>query len=426
MLLRDALAGLAALCALAAPALAQDATPQRAEVPSSGGEETPSEDPPGTGVAGTGSVEVQIGLYQNDDGTGDGNPFLDEELTVIEPVVVIDYNVTDRLAVGAQLSYDYVSSASIERLSNYPEQSGASGDYYYGVNLNMRYKVNEDVQLGLHGGGSLEYDYTSVGFGGDTTLDWNDDNTTLKLGFNGFFDTVKVIRFNGTQEGDDTRISLTANVDLYQILSPTLHLSAGLSLTHQSGFLETAFNGVVLEDPNQPLVGDRDPDAFVNLANLPPGVGIVAEELPDTRIRVALYGELRKYFSSGTALSFRGRFYQDSWGIFSVAPEVRVYQWIVDDVFRVRFRYRFYLQTAADDYSERFFVSPSARPTDVLDPGTERTQDSDLGDFTSHTLGLKFTIHATDSVRFDLAGDYVLREDGIDQILLSAGLRVGF
>ncbi|MCA8923368.1 MAG: DUF3570 domain-containing protein [Planctomycetes bacterium] len=377
-------------------------------------------------VAGTGSVEARIGYYQNDDANGDGNPFLDEDLTVIEPVIVVDYNVTNRLAVGGQFSYDSVSSASIKRLSNYPEQSGASGDFYFGGDLNARYKLTPAVKLGAHAGLSTEYDYSSFGFGGDASFDLNEQNTTLKLGFNGYFDTVKTIRFNGTREGDERRVSLTANLDLYQILTPTLHMSAGLSLTHQSGFLETAFNGVVLEDPNNPLVGDLDPGAFVNLTNLPPGVAVVAEALPDTRIRAAVFGELRKYLDSGTSLSFRARLYQDSWGIFSVAPELRVYQWIVDDVFRVRFRYRFYAQTAAKDYSRHFFVPSAARPSDPLKPGTRRTQDSDLSEFSSHTIGLKLTLHATDSVELDLGGDYVLREDGIDQLLVSVGVRVGF
>jgi len=416
---------LCALCLLGVGlAGAQEATPQRADVPQE--EPTPEDEPEQTGVAGTGSAEVRIGLYQNDDGNGDGNPFLDEELTVIEPVILVDYNVTEKLSVGAMLSYDYVSSASIDRLSNYPEQSGASGDYYFGGDLNLRYKVSEDVKLGFHGGASVEYDYTSFGFGGDSTFDFNDDNTTLKLGLNGFFDTVKAIRFNGRNTGDESRLSLTANIELYQILSPTVHMSAGLSLTHQSGFLETAFNGVVLEDPNNPVAGTPDPDDYITLTALPPGVSIVAEELPDSRIRVAVWGEVRKYFDTGTALSFKARFYQDSWGIFSVAPEVRVYQWIVQDRFRVRFRYRFYLQTEADDYSDQFLVAQAQRPTDPLNPNTDRTQDSDLSGFSSHTIGLKFSIHATDSVVIDLGGDYVLRSDGIDQILASVGVRVGF
>src|SRR5688500_18654786 len=83
----------------------------------------PDEPAASAGEAGHGSIEARIGYYHNDD--GGGNPFLDETETVIEPIVILDYNVTDRLALTATLSYDLVSSASIDRLSRYPEQSGA-------------------------------------------------------------------------------------------------------------------------------------------------------------------------------------------------------------------------------------------------------------------------------------------------------------
>ena len=62
------------------------------------------------GEAGTGSYEFRLSYYDNDD-NGDGNPFLDESLSVIEPVVYFDLNVTDTFKVWSQLSVDVVSSA---------------------------------------------------------------------------------------------------------------------------------------------------------------------------------------------------------------------------------------------------------------------------------------------------------------------------
>lgn len=40
-------------------------------------------------------------------------------------VIVFDCNVTDRLGMSAQVSYDLVSSASIGRPGNFPGQPGA-------------------------------------------------------------------------------------------------------------------------------------------------------------------------------------------------------------------------------------------------------------------------------------------------------------
>lgn len=418
-------AGLIALIALA-PSLvaAQGAPPEQApqkapEVPAQ------VEQIGAKGGKGHGSVEFQIGYYDNGD-SGDGNPFLDEALTVIEPVIVVTYNATDNLTLLGTLSYDFVSSASIDRLSNYPQQSGASGDNYVGADLGFKYKLSDTLRVGAHASASFEYDYRSFGFGGDVAIDLFEKNTTLTFGLNGFFDQVDLIKFNGAEDGDDDRLTLTFNAGWYQVLSPTVHMSLGLNITHQSGYLATSFNGVVLENPNSPVAGRIDPDDFINLNSLPPGVSIEAEQLPDTRTRNAIFGEVRKYFSTGTSVGIGARFYADTWGIVAGTLELKLSQWIVPKVLRARLRYRFYSQTAADDYEERFYVPSSQRSSDPLQPNQDRTQDSDLGDFTSHTIGLHLTWQVGRNVGLTFGGDYILRSDGIDQILGIVGVKFDF
>lgn len=379
-----------------------------------------------SGEAGHGSLEVNFGYYANDD-NGDGNPFLDEEETVIEPVIVVNYNVTDWLAVHVGVSIDTVTSASIERLSQTPDQSGASKDTYVGVDGGVVVRPTDALSIGVRGSHSDEYDYSSNGFGVDLSLDLNDSNTTISLSGNVFLDTVRTIRWDGTETGDEDRTSFTISPGLYQILSSTVHMTLGYSFTLQDGFLETAFNSVVLEDPSDP------PNP--NLDNNARGVE-VTEELPDTRMRHALYGRVRKYFDTGTAVELGTRLYTDSWGVTSESLELRLYQWVVPEVFRVRVRYRFYNQSAADDYSEHFFVAPGNRGPYGVGGGPDRTQDADLGDFTSHTVGLKLdwtVFKDAEALGLDRLGlsvhvglDYVLRSDGIDQLLLYGGLKVDF
>ena len=82
--------------------------------------ETDNSDSSSSGEAGHGFVGFSMGFYNNDDNR-DGNPFLDEELTVIEPVMIFDYNVTDNLGWWCKFSYEYVSSASIDRLNKFPQ-----------------------------------------------------------------------------------------------------------------------------------------------------------------------------------------------------------------------------------------------------------------------------------------------------------------
>ena len=355
-------------------------------------------------LAGHGFVEFRLSYYDTSDGGGDGNPFLDEDLTVVQPALVYDYNLTDNLGAYAKLTYDYVSAASIDRLSTYPNQTGASSDNYIGGEIGFRYRLSESLRTGGFVSASTDYDYNSLGLGVNVAQDLADQNATVKLSLSGFFDSIDLIRgasMMGMQDGTDNRTSISSTLSWYQIIDPYTHGEFGTTVGFQNGFLETPYNDVVIEDPNGPLI-----------PSLENARGIaVTEELDDSRIRVAIFGKARRDLGSGWAAELGGRVYGDSWGIESFAVEPRVYKWLVKDTLSLRARYRFYAQTAADDYEEHFFVQER-----------NRTQDSDLGDFSSHGFGLKLNWYATDTVKFDISGDYILRDDGLNQILASLGI----
>lgn len=359
----------------------------------------------GTGNPGHGNFAFRVELYDNPD-DGAGNPFLDESLTVVEPAVVLDYDVTQRFGVHGQFTYDYVSSASIKRLSRYPEQSGASGDFYVGGNFGFDYELSERTRAGAFANASFEYDYSSFGLGGTFSRDTADHAGTLSLSTNAFFDVVDVIRFNGQQEGTDNRISWTGTATWYSVINRSLHGEIGGTFTYQTGFLETAFNSVVIEDPA------LAPNPV--LANDARGYE-VAEQLPDTRLRSAVFGELRQRLADRWAVGMLGRVYDDSWGIRSWSVEPRLYHWLVPDLLNVRLRYRYYDQTAADAYSASF-------TTEVA----ERTQDSDLAAFTSHGYGVRLEFVLPNGWNFDVMADYTNRSDGIDQIFGGSGFRRPF
>jgi len=356
--------------------------------------------------AGHGSVTFGLNYYKNGD-NGDGNPFLDEALTDIEPVIIFDYNVTDRLSINGDISYDYVSSASLDRLYYFGDQTGATGDNYYGASLGGAYKLNPDLRIGGNLSFSTEYDYDSIGLSGFVARDLNNKNTTLKLNLNAFQDTIDIIRWNGVNDpkGTDDRTTLSLTGNWYQIITPSTHSELGISATHQSGFLETAYNFTVMEfdGPNA-----QHYDAGVYRLDQDADGRIYSEVLPDTRTRGSIFGRVRTSLSPATAVELGGRLYADSWGISSVTIEPRLYQWLIEDKLSARLRYRFYAQTAADDYSAHFHME---NPPDFM------TQDSDLGDFTANGAGIKFSWYISEALRFDVSGDYILRSDGIDQVL---------
>jgi hypothetical protein len=354
------------------------------------------------GEPGSGTVAFQLGFYyQPDSGGKAGNPFLDEQLTVIEPVLFFDYQINERDAIWALFSYDYVSSASIDRLSKFPQQSGASGDYYFGLDVGWKRKLDERTTRGLFVSGSAEYDYISLGLGGDITREDAATGRSLKLGGSAFFDIVDVIRFNGEEEGSDQRITLSGSATWYQPLSPVMHASYGVSLTLQQGFLETPYNAVVIEDgsgPNPNLVGNA------------PGRE-VTEELPDIRLRLALYGEVRRLLNPNNALSLGGRVYADDWGIISLTLQPGYTFWLVPDKHRLELYVRLYTQTAANAYAERF-----------TEEKKERTQDSDLGDFSSVGVGALWHYDMSRWTSVNLGFGYTIRTDDLDYMTVNSGI----
>lgn len=396
---RALVAGLGALLLLIglhAPVSAQ-VSPDPRSIPS--GEQDPVETPPPVTTEaqpGDMSVTTRFSFYQHDD-NGDGNPFLDEDLTVIEPVILFDHTVSERFGYSFQFSYDYVSSASIERLSAYPEQSGASADDYFGGDLAGRWSIDDGWHVGAHLGYSTEYDYDSIGFGGSVSRDVAGKDATVGLSVNGYFDDIRVIRFDGSEAGNEDRLSISTTASWYQVISPTTHGDFGLTFTVQDGFLSTPYNAVVIEDPLLPPNPALDNNAR--------GVEIT-EELPDQRLRLALFGKVRTSLAPGRAIELGGRIYGDDWGIVSVAIEPRWYQTITPGVLDGMLRYRYYTQTEADDFSDSFTMIDEFR-----------TQDSDLAALDSHTLGGRLTWHITSDDSLTGGLDYVLRSDGLDQIL---------
>ena len=128
--------------------------------------------------------------------------------------MIYDHNVSDSFGYSAKLSYDFVSSASIERLSEFDGQSGASRDNYVGADVAFRHILSDSELLGWHVHYSNEYDYNSFGLGGNWVVSPKGTDATVSLSLDGFYDLVDVIRFDGSEEDTEARASLAATVQL--------------------------------------------------------------------------------------------------------------------------------------------------------------------------------------------------------------------
>lgn len=352
------------------------------------------------GKVGAMTWSAQLGFYdRSDSGGASGNPFLDESLTVIEPMLIFDHQVSEDFGYDVKFSYDKVSSASIERLSKFDAQSGASGDDYVSLDAGFRHRLTDQDNASWHLGLSSEYDYFSLGLGTGWSHSFDGRDAVLSLNLNGFYDQVKPIRFDGTQDANETRTSVAGTLGWYQVLSPKMHGEFGVTYSAQSGFLETAYNAVVVEDPLAP------PNP--HLANQAKGFEFT-EELPGSRGRLALFGRLRRMLSEHDAVELGTRIYDDSWGIgaYDVTPH---YLHEFQSGLLLDLKYRYYSQTAADAFAEHFTTLPEYR-----------TQDSDLGAFDSSLFGAHFQFGIGSPV-WDFGINYLSRSDGLDHMFLSIG-----
>jgi len=357
------------------------------------------------GKAGTGSIELQLGYYDRTDAPGEGNPFLDEDVTVIEPIVVFDYDASDTFGYSGMLVYDNVSAASIDRLSRFPEQSGASGDFYAGADLGFRWKTGDQTAVGARVGYSAEYDYQSIHLGGDYSWERLDQDAKVRVSLDGFLDTVEPIRFNGMIEPDEDRTSVAATVSWYQVFGPKTHGTVGATIASQSGFLETAYNSVIVDN------GTGTPN--LDLDNSAAGFEL-AEQVPDSRLRTVAFGRVRTLLSPGSAFELGGRIYSDDWGITAFDLNPRWIKSFNEGRQLMELRYRFYTQGAADFYQREIFT---------VAPTGDRTQDSDLGDFSSHTFGTTWTWNRSASTRWTFSVDYSIRDDDLNNIYALVGYR---
>lgn len=358
------------------------------------------------GEAGSGSWSVRLGYYDRDDSGGaSGNPFVDESLSVIEPIIVYDKQVTDTFGYDIQFSYDRVSSASIERLKAFDAQTGATGDNYFGLVAGFRHQLTDLTNLSWHLGAATEYDYNSIGLGAGVSHSFTEKDAVLSFNLDTYFDQVTPILYNGIEEDSESRTSLAGTLSWYQVLTPRMHGEFGLTLSSQSGYLETPINAVVVENPMDP------PNP--NLSNNARGTEF-GEALPDSRTRLALFGKVRRRMDNRNALELGARIYDDDWGIaaFDLTPRY-IHQF--KSGLLLDLHYRFYTQGAADAWAESFTSLPE-----------ERTQDPDLGDFDSSLLGTYMSWGGAQADTWSVSLDYLSRSDGLDHWFLGLGWKRNF
>ncbi|RXG18035.1 putative protein DUF3570 [Leeuwenhoekiella aestuarii] len=321
-----------------------------------------------------------------------------EELTDATGTIVVSIpiNADDVLTIDAGVSaYTSASSSNINPFDGsngadiYQASSGASRSDTW-ANLTGSYTHNSDDRNKIWSAKasvSSEYDYFSIGFGGSYTRLFNDKNTELSIKANVYLDTWTTIypielrpgaaygdsNYNPTFTpfNDIGRNSYSLGFGFSKILSKNLQGSLALDLVQQSGLLSTPFQRVYFSD---------SPDVFFDNFQLADDV----ERLPNNRFKIAAGGRLNYYINAAIVLRSYYRYYTDDWGINSHTASLEI-PVKLGDKFTVYPSYRYYTQTAADQFG--------AYETH-LSTDTFYTSDYDLSKYNANQFG--FGVNYTD------------------------------
>lgn len=374
-------------------------------------------------------VRFAMNFYGQQD--GGGNPDVDEKMQVYEPQLMIGVALTDRLSVTLGAHGGVVSAASTNSgarggsataapagrreggedgehededdgavtgasTGSESETSPTRGDPFFGVEATAFYAWSDEFATGVGVTYGQEPTYRSIGVNARVVVTSPDRNDTFTAHVSATFDTVDIRLFDGTGQGAASRNTFSAGAGWTHVLTPRTVTELSYDVTYQRGILQTPYNSVRVAGTE------------------------VTEELPSTRLRHAIYGRFRHLLFDEVAVEPGCVLYADSWGILAASPEVRVSWEVVPNTLIVQPWYRFHVQNEVAWFTDR------SEPT----VPRYRTQDSDLGSFTSHTAGLKFVLPDIRvfglSTELEFGGDYTFRSTRLNGFSLTAGLLVRF
>ena len=263
-----------------------------------------------------------------------------EQLTDITPTIIVSIpiNEDDVLTVDAGISaYTSASSSNINPFdSNLPNpwqsSSGASAqDALTTLVLNYSHSSDDrNTIINGHISGSIEYDYSSIGFGGGISKLFNDKNSEISLATNiyldkwnpiypkeltdfkdyglsgGFFSNFTVTPslsnynpINFTTHTTKNRNSFSLSLTFSQVLTQKIQFSLFTDILYQTGLLSTPYQRVYFADKN---------DFFINNFHLADDI----ERLPNTRFKLPIGTRWNFYLNEKFVLRTYYRYYFDN------------------------------------------------------------------------------------------------------------------
>ena len=304
-------------------------------------------------------------MYHSYDGGG---------VKVDGPSILVRKNFKDTVSVSGNYYVDNVSSASIDVITSgasaYSEKRSeysVGADYLYHKSIISAGYTNSD-----------ESDYTSDTFSFNVSQDFFGDLTNISFGYSLGQDEVFQ---NGNEEFAEDIERNNFRFDVSQIISTNMIMGFNYELISDEGYLNNPYRSYrFLSDP-------LDPEA---------GFQFAQEVYPSTRTSDAASLRLKYYLPWRATAGGSYRYFTDDWGIAAHTLQL-TYTHVLYDNWFLDVKYRHYVQSEADFYSD-LFLAPSQDEKDY------RARDKELSEFNNHTLSAYVSYqHPLNYRRFDKA-----------------------
>jgi hypothetical protein len=304
-----------------------------------------------------------------------------DKTTVITPRAHVSAPIGDATRVDLVYTTDVWSSASVDirtsaskHLENgeYRDQKRVT-EQRDEIDVSVSHAIS-DVTLGATYRYSIENDYESNGVTLGAAYDFADKNSTLALTARAYFDKVGRAGDPGFERDAKT---LSARAAFTQIIDRHTLLQGVYELARLDGYLSSPYRFVrIANDAGQ--VPSTCQYASAIMGGDPVSM-CLPERNPELRLRHAIGIEGRRALSTAFSLGVNYRFYIDDWGILSHTAAADV-TWVPAEAWLLGLGYRFYTQSAADQYAP--FYSPKPLPEFY-------TSDKELTQLSSHRVQLE-------------------------------------
>ncbi len=343
--------------------------------------------PPDSGLLEDWSVDSALAYYHEDG-----------RVQAIEPVVDVAKVFADGQALNFNVTFDALSGASPNgaltshaaqtfaspsgkskhQYTTAPGQLPADPDYHddrIAAGGNWTLPLTRADQVSVGGKLSAEDDFYSATVNASISHDFNEKNTTVSLGIDNEFDSIRPIggapvagsdyALADKQSGGKTKDGIGALVGVTQVMTRNWLSEFNVSIDRFHGYL-------------------NDPYKFTSIIDSAGGTtGYEYESRPEQRTRKSAYWENRVAWGSTVSTALSLRYMSDDWGVRSDTAQLHL-RWNLSNRDRyVEPTVRWYRQTAADFYTPFIMTAESPSPS-------HQSSDFRLGSFHALTYGVKY------------------------------------